>query len=164
MKNIEQNVDDLFRHQYGKMVAILTRLFSFSDIEKVEDIVQDTFAKALTNWRINGLPDNPEAWLMHVAKNRGIDYFRAKRRWQDEEVHEHHLGTQANAIDNLFLEKEISDPQLRMIFACCHPILKESDRIAITLQIVSGFSIKEIASALLKPTELIKKANPKSES
>jgi len=157
LKNLEQNIDHLFRHQYGKMVAVLTRLFSFSDLEKAEDIVQDTFAKALTNWRINGLPDNPEAWLMQVAKNRGIDYFRSRKGKLTKEIQSQYLGTTAIAVDKLFLENEIADAQLRMIFACCHPVLNESDQIAVTLQIVSGFSIKEIASALLKPAEQIKK-------
>lgn len=139
------------------MVAILTKLFSFSDLDKAEDIVQDTFAKALTNWRINGLPDNPEAWLMKVAKNRSIDYLRTKRHTESSEFLQHYQGTTAIAVDKLFLESEVSDAQLRMIFACCHPSLKEADRISITLQIVSGFSRKEIAAALLKPSEQIKK-------
>jgi len=156
MDTNDQKIDHLFRRQYGKMVAILTRLYTFSDLEKVEDIVQDTFVKALANWRINGLPHNPEAWLMSVAKNRAIDFFRSNKSSRTDAI-EQYSGTSSIAIENLFLEKEISDAQLRMIFACCHPLLSESDQIAITLQIVSGFSVKEIAAALLKPSEQIKK-------
>ncbi len=150
-------VDHLFRHQYGKMVAILVRLFGFNAIETAEDIVQESFLKALANWKINGLPDNPEAWLIRVAKNLAIDYFRKNK------VHSKYLDQQSETgvatipIDNLFLDKEIEDAQLRMIFACCHPSLNPSDQIALTLQVVSGFSIQEIANALLLNKDQIKK-------
>jgi len=150
-------VDHLFRHQFGKMVAILVRLFGFNAIEKAEDIVQESFLKALSSWKINGLPDNPEAWLIRTAKNLAIDQLRRKKLHSKFIAHQTTSGVSNISIENLFLEKEIEDAQLRMIFACCHPSLAPSDQIALTLQVVSGFSIQEIANALLLKKEQVKK-------
>ena len=73
--NNEKTIDHLFRHQFGKMVSILCRIFGLTHLETIEDAVQDTFVKAAISWR-SGLPDNPEAWLTTAAKNRTIDLFR----------------------------------------------------------------------------------------
>ena len=159
MPTNDKLVDHLFRHQYGRMVAILTRLFGFDQIEVAEDLVQESFIKALSSWKIKGLPDNPEGWLMQTAKHLAIDYFRKQK------VHSNYLskpanqqsGTQTISINNLFLENEIEDAQLRMIFTCCHPLLKFEDQIALTLQVVSGFGLVEIAAALLLNKEVVKK-------
>ena len=71
----QQIVDHLFRHQYGKMVAVLSRYFGPEHLETIEDAVQDTFIKATQAWRV-GIPENPEGWLMRAAKNRFIDLLR----------------------------------------------------------------------------------------
>ena len=68
-------IDHLFRHQFGKMVSILTRIFGLEHLETIEDAVQDTFVAAMQSWR-DQVPDNPEAWLTKAAKNRVIDLFR----------------------------------------------------------------------------------------
>ncbi len=149
------NIDHLFRHQYGKMVSILTRIFGFEHLETIEDAIQDTFIRALKTWR-NSIPDNPEAWLMAAAKNRTIDLFR-KLKSDNQRNIQFDFGSSTIAISELFLEHEIEDSQLKMIFTACHPSLDPKDQIAFALKTISGFSQKEIASALLTKEESIKK-------
>ena len=148
-------VDHLFRHQYGKMVAALTRVFGVAHLETIEDAVQDTFIKAMQAWRIQ-MPDNPEGWLMTAAKNRAIDLFR-KLSAEQKRVPKIESGPSAIALNEVFLDSEIADSQLRMIFMACHPSLNSRDQIAFALKTISGFSSKEIASALLLKDETIKK-------
>ncbi len=155
-------VEHLFRYEYGKMIAVLTRVFGTHNLGMVEDVVQDAFLKAAQTWRYGQLPDNPAAWLMRVAKNKAIDIIRRQhtyRLYSEELVH--HLQAQANEalniVEQLFLDTEIADSQLRMIFACCHPSLKEEDQIALTLKTISGFSTTEIARALVSNETVIRK-------
>jgi len=158
-KNYHKLTDHLFRHESGKMVAVLTRIFGLSNIELAEDIVQDAFTQALKEWAYK-IPPNPSAWLMMTAKNKAIDYLRKERLQQNyEQETSHELSQQFSIpiIENLFMNTEIRDSQLRMIFACCHPSLSESDQIAFTLKICSGFSVEEIAGALLLNADTVKK-------
>lgn len=148
-------VDHLFRHQYGKMVSILTHIFGLSNIELIEDAVQDTFIQAMLKWR-KELPENPEAWLTKAAKNRAIDLLRHVK------IHNNHFqklptGLSAIQLNDLFLDHEVEDSQLRMIFVACYPSLNPEEQIAFALKTISGFSTKEIASALLTKEETIKK-------
>ncbi len=148
-------IDHLFRHQYGKMVSILTRIFGFENLELIEDAVQDTFINAMLVWR-KQIPENPEAWLTQAAKNRAVDLFRKLSAENKRKAH-FDSGPAAISFQNLFLEHEIEDSQLRMIFTACHEALKPQDQIAFALKTISGFSSKEIASALLLKEETIKK-------
>ncbi len=159
-ENIHQLSDHLFRHESGKMVAVLTRIFGLQNIEMAEDVVQDAFAQALKDWTYK-IPPNPSAWLMTTAKNKAIDVIRReryKKKFADETAMmlRSEYST-APVVENLFMQNEIKDSQLRMIFACCHPELSHSDQIALTLKTCSGFSIDEIATALLTNHETIKK-------
>lgn len=148
-------IDHLFRHHSGKMVSVLTRIFGLAHLEVIEDAIQDTFIKASISWR-NQLPNNPEAWLTAAAKNRVLDIFR-KLKTEKKHLPNISFGTDTIAINELFLNNEIADAQLRMIFTACHPALDPRDRISFALKTVSGFSIREIASALLTKEETIKK-------
>jgi RNA polymerase sigma factor (sigma-70 family) len=157
---IHQLTDHLFRHQAGKMVAVLTRIFGLQNLELAEDVVQDAFAKAIKEWTYQ-VPPNPAGWLMTVAKNKAIDVVR-RQRYQKEFAAEvapllKSEYTVLPVIDKLFMESEIQDSQLRMIFACCHPALSETEQVALTLKTCSGFSVDEIARALLSNNEAIKK-------
>ncbi|NJB70686.1 RNA polymerase sigma-70 factor (ECF subfamily) [Saonia flava] len=151
----EQELDHLFRHQYGKMVSILTRIFGLSHIETIEDAVQDTFLNASLKWR-KEIPENPEAWLTKAAKNRAIDLLR-KIKTEHSRILNLSTGPSSIAFNQLFLEHEIEDSQLRMIFTACHPKLKPQDQIAFALKTIAGFSGKEIASALLLKESTVKK-------
>jgi len=148
-------IDHLFRHQFGKMVSILCRIFGLEHLETIEDAIQDTFIKASISWR-KGIPENPEAWLTAAAKNRTIDLFRSLKS-EKERAKYLDSSSSAMALSELFLENEIADSQLRMIFTACHPTLDPRDQIAFALKTVAGFSQKEIAAALLLKNETIKK-------
>lgn len=148
-------VDHLFRHHYGKMVAILTRFFGLSHLETIEDAVQDTFIKATLQWR-KQLPDNPKAWLTKVAKNRTIDLLRSLKA-EKNRFEKITSGAVSLQLNELFLDHEIEDSQLRMIFVACHPNLKPQEQLAFALKTISGFSTKEIAAALLTKEDTIAK-------
>ncbi|GAA4268176.1 sigma-70 family RNA polymerase sigma factor [Hyunsoonleella aestuarii] len=137
------------------MVSVLTRIFGLKHLEIIEDAVQDTFIKASLSWRTKQ-PENPEAWLTQAAKNRVLDIFR-KLKTEQKHLPNFNQGTDAIALSDLFLDTEIEDAQLRMIFTACHPKLDPRDRISFALKTVSGFSIKEISSALLTKEDTIKK-------
>lgn len=151
----QKNIDHLFRHHSGKMVSVLTRIFGLAHLEIIEDAVQDTFLKASVLWR-KEQPEHPEAWLTKAAKNRVLDIFRTLKAQKNLQS-SIKTGTDAIAINELFLDDEIEDAQLRMIFTACHPQLDSRDRISFALKTVSGFSTREIASALLTKEETIKK-------
>lgn len=158
-ENVAQLVDHLFRHQSGKMIAVLTRIFGMHNLEMIEDVVQESFLRAIHTWTFKQVPDNPAGWLMQVARNRAIDIIRRQQHFQQysrELAHELQQETE-NTIEQFFSEEEIADSQLRMIFACCHPALKEEDQVALTLKTVSGFGVTEIAHALLTNEAVIQK-------
>ncbi len=148
-------IDHLFRHQYGKMVSILTRIFGLEHLALIEDAVQDSFYKAVLIWR-KSIPENPEAWLIKSARNRLIDILR-KIKSDDQRHIQYFSGTSTIAIQEVFQEAEIEDSQLRMIFTACHPSLKAEEQICFALKTLSGFSIQEISTALLSKPETIKK-------
>ena len=148
-------IDHLFRHHYGKMVSILVKVFGLPHLQIIEDAVQDTFYKAVLSWRTKQ-PENPEAWLTKSARNRVIDILR-KINADSKREQKVFSGTTTIAIQELFNEHEIEDSQLRMIFTACHPSIKPIDQIAFALKTISGFSTKEIASALLAKEETVKK-------
>jgi RNA polymerase sigma-70 factor (ECF subfamily) len=146
-------VDHLFRHEAGRMVAILTRLFGIHNLELAEDILQDTLHQALKDWSLGGIPDNPAGWLMVVAKRKAINMVKRERFQRpfaaDLDALLKSEWTACYTMDQIFLEHEIKDSQLRMIFTCCHPALPMEAQIALTLRTLCGFNIYEIAAALL---------------
>ncbi len=155
--NGTSDIDHLFRKQYGKMVSVLTRMIGLHNLSMAEDAVQDTFIKAMSSWQMKGIPDNPEAWLMRAAKNRSIDLIRKIKSDQNREglfVN----GASSLSLEELFLDSEIEDSVLRMVFTACHPALKQKDQLAFALKTISGFSPDEIATALLSNKESIKKS------
>lgn len=151
----QKMISHLFRQQYGKMVSILTRIFGLRHLEMIEDAVQDTFVNAVKTWQGNP-PENPEAWLVKSAKNRVLDLLR-KIGAEDKRIQTIGNGIETTAINELFLEHEVDDSVLRMIFAACHPKLGPKEQLAFSLKIVSGFSHLEISNALLLKEETVKK-------
>lgn len=159
--NIQKLADHLFRHESGKMVAVLSRVLGLQNIEAAEDIVQDTLLQAMSSWGYGQIPDNPSAWLYRVARNKAIDLLRREKRFKEITPQYAYLlqseYTLSPAVNNLFLENEIEDSQLRMIFACCHPSIPEESQIALTLKTLCGLSAHEIAKAFLTTEETVSK-------
>jgi RNA polymerase sigma factor (sigma-70 family) len=159
--NINQTIDHLFRHESGKMVAVLSRLLGLQNLETAQDIVQDTLLQAMNSWGFNKIPETPSAWLMKVAKNKAIDFIRREKRFKEISPQYAYLlqseYTLTSTVNNLFLDNEIQDNQLRMMFACCHPSIPEESQIALTLKILCGLSAAEIAKAFLTNEETIAK-------
>lgn len=154
-----QVVEHLFRHQSGKMVAVLSRIFGIHNLEMVEDVVQEAFLKAMQVWPLHQMPDNPSGWLMQTAKNRAIDIIRRQQNFHQysAEIARQLQQETESTIGHFFLDREIADSQLQMIFACCHPSLKPADQVALTLKTVSGFGASEIAKALFTNEAAIQK-------
>lgn len=150
-----QLVDHLFRHEAGKMVAVLSHLFGLHHLDLIEDVVQDAFSQALQTWKFHQLPANPSAWLMQVAKNKTLDLLRQQKNRQ-RLLNVITQGEKSFELDQFFAAHEIADSSLRLIFTCCHPRLKTEDQIAFTLKTASGFGIREIAQALLVTEDVIK--------
>lgn len=147
----------LFRQEYARMTAVLCRHFGLKDIEIAEDIASDTFLKASEHWAIHGIPENPTAWLYTVAKNKAKDHFRRSSLFESDI--KSHLKSAPSELEEVvaFDEQIIADSQLAMIFAVCNPINSSENQICLALQILCGFSIKEIANAFLSKPEAIKK-------
>lgn len=155
-KSHKELLPHLFRQEYAKMTAVLCRHFSLQHIEIAEDIASDTFLKASEHWAINGIPQNPTAWLYTVAKNKTKDYFKnlsvfeTKIKAQIEDILQKEHDFEYNS-------QIIADSQLAMIFAVCNPVNSNESQISLALQILCGFSVEEIANAFLTKTETIKK-------
>lgn len=152
-QKVQELVDHLFRHEAGRMVAILTRIFGFHNFELAEDVLQDTLHQALKDWSLGCIPDNPPGWLMVVAKRKAINIIKREKFFRsfatDMDALLKSEWTAAYTMDQVFLEDEIKDSQLRMIFTCCHPALPVEAQVALTLKTLCGFSTEEISSALL---------------
>jgi RNA polymerase sigma factor (sigma-70 family) len=152
-------VDHLFRREAGKMVSYLTKLFGLDRLNLAEDVVQDALCQALQAWPVHGLPDNPSAWLMRVARNRAIDLIRRddQFRYFTPELTYLLKLREENPESEPAFEKEIHDDQLRMMFSCCHPDLSTAIQVTLILKTLCGFSVAEISSALLASEDSIEK-------
>lgn len=146
-------VDHLFRHQAGQMIATLVRVFGPRHIDLAEEVVQEALLKALQLWSYRGIPDNPSAWLIQVAKNRALDLLRREASLQEksEEIVRAFAAQEvfANQRNESGPDSEALDDTLAMVFMACHPSLAREARVALTLKTVGGFGTGEIARAFL---------------
>jgi len=143
----------LFRHEWGKLVSILTNIFGVRHLQLAEDVVQDAILRALDRWPYHGIPENPSAWLMRTAKNLALDALRREQSFREKEADiirmldrceiGHPIPDGPSAGDT------IPDELLGLIFACCHPLLPEDQQVALALKVVCGFGNREIARAFL---------------
>src|SRR5271167_2309169 len=142
-------VDHLFRSSAGQMVSYLTRVLGPAHMDLAEEAVQDALAKALQSWSFSGIPVNPPAWLLQVARNRALDLVRHRGvvLLKSAEIVAELSRAQTEA--NPELPEALRDDELSMIFLACHPALSRDARIALSLKAVSGFSVKEIALSFL---------------
>jgi RNA polymerase sigma-70 factor (ECF subfamily) len=153
--------EHIFRHEAGRMVATLTRIFGVHNLALAEDVVQDAFCRALEIWKFRGVPENASAWLMTTAKNRALDVLRRERtartfapeltRQLESE------WTLAPTVEEEFGPAAVKDDELRMMFSCCSPHLAEEAQVALILHILCGFSVDEVASAFVSSHAAIEK-------
>lgn len=165
--DINQLTAHLFRENAGKMVAVLSNLFGLKDIDWILDVVHDSFEAALTKWRFSGVPDNPSAWLMQVAKNKALNEIKKTkqaRKYASQQTHEENGLEPTSPFDEQLLTQDVHDSQLRLLFACCHPALSQQNQVVVTLHILCGFGVPEIAHALLMNAETVKKALTRSKA
>src|SRR5215510_2651028 len=158
---VNQLVDHFFRHESGTLVSLLTRLFGLHHLDLVEDVVQAALLQALETWKLQGVPRDPAGWMYRVARNKALDLVR-RRNVADRlasEVGRYQAGRRdrQHAFEHLFVDRELQDSQLRMMFACCHPELPAESQIALTLKTLGGLSTREIARALLTTEANIKR-------
>jgi RNA polymerase sigma-70 factor, ECF subfamily len=144
-------VDRLFREHFGRAVAALIR--AVGDWDLAEESVQDALATALERWPRDGVPRDPAAWLVAVARNRAIDRLRRDRALRARVPQ---LAALATADDDVPEPDEpvytsVPDERLRLIFACCHPALAPEAQVALTLRLLGGLSTAEVAHAFLVP-------------
>jgi RNA polymerase sigma-70 factor (ECF subfamily) len=137
-------VDRLFRRESGRAVATLIRVLG--DFDLAEEAVQEAFAIALDRWPIDGIPDNPGAWITATARNRAIDRIRREQQRPGKSEAAQRIRDLESLGDDM---QEITDDRLRLIFTCCHPALPLESRVALTLRTVGGLSTREIARAFI---------------
>jgi RNA polymerase sigma-70 factor (ECF subfamily) len=140
------DLDGVFRREWGPAVAALARWSG--DLTVAEDAVQEAFTEALRAWPRDGVPDNPGAWVVTVARNRARDRLRRESVRPGKEL--------TAVVDDIRARTDASDPhpvrddELRMMFTCAHPALDRLSQLALTLRLVSGLTVAEIARALLQ--------------
>jgi len=143
-------VDAVYRSDWGRIVATLIR--QFGDFELAEDAAQEAFTAAVDQWRTEGVPDSPRAWIIQTAKHKAIDRLRRQTRLKEK------LEADPDFASEPIVEApgldlgEIPDDRLRLIFTCCHPALSLEAQVGLTLRTLGGLQTDEIARAFLVPT------------
>jgi RNA polymerase sigma-70 factor (ECF subfamily) len=158
MQPNQELIPHLFRNEFSKIVAVLTQLFGLENMEIAEDIVSDTFLLAAETWGKKGVPENPTAWLYTVAKNKTKDLLKRNQLFHKKiapKLAPAHAESAEIEID--LTEKNITDSQLQMMFALCHPCIPTEAQVGLSLRILCGFGIDEIAEAFLSNKETINK-------
>ena len=151
-------IPHLFRTEFSKISAVLVKRFGIEHIEVAEDIASETFLLALETWSYKGIPENPVAWLYTVAKNKTRNYIHRHGIFQEKILKSTRASEVEEMEDDIDLsDKNITDSQLQMLFALCHPIISTESQISLSLRILCGFGVEEIANAFLTNNETINK-------
>lgn len=148
-----RTIDAVWRIESAKLIAGLARMVR--DVALAEELAQDALVAALERWPETGVPDNPGAWLMATAKHRAIDRMRRNKlqRSKYEEVGyelEEAQEATATTVED-FVDDDIGDDLLRLVFTACHPVLSTEAHVALTLRLLGGLTTEEIARAFLVP-------------
>ena len=154
----QELIPHLFRTEFSKICAVLSRYFGTEHIESAEDIASETFLAALESWTYHGIPVNPTAWLYTVAKNKAKNFIHRNNIFSQKIAAQ--LGTTPMLEDPVPIDlspQNISDSQLHMLFTICHPSIPEESQIGLALRILCGFGIDEIANAFITNKETINK-------
>ena len=151
-------IPHLFRTEYRKIVSVLGKLFGIEHLDDAEDIASETFLSAMETWSFKGVPENPAAWLYTVSKNKARNYLSRNHVFSSKIATQLKLSVeQLNEIEINLSEKNITDSQLQMLFALCHPSIPPEAQIGLSLRILCGFGIDEIANAFLTNKDVINK-------
>ncbi len=138
-------IEDLARHSYGRLIAYLAA--RSGDVAGAEDALSEAFVAALEKWPVDGVPEKPEAWLLHVARNRLIDAARHQQVHQDSEDSLREIAEEAQAVAEAC--EQFPDERLKLLFVCAHPAIDSAARTPLMLQTVVGIDAARIASAFL---------------
>ncbi len=145
----DQWIGQIYQQQSRRVLSTLIRLLG--DFSLAEECMQEAFAAAVRQWPVDGIPDNPAAWLIRTGQRRGIDQIRKAQTARSYS----HLVAEPETDDPKTDEETINDDQLRLLFTCCHPALSLDARIALTLREMCGLTTEQVASGLLqKPATL----------
>jgi RNA polymerase sigma-70 factor (ECF subfamily) len=145
------DLDGVFRREWGPAVASIARWSGYLDV--AEDAVQEAFAEAMRTWPRDGLPARPGAWVISVARNRALDRMRRESARPRREV-EAALYESLATMDSAEVHP-VRDDELRMMFTCAHPALEPASQLALTLRLISGLTVPEIARALLQSEDAV---------
>ncbi|HEY9350893.1 MAG TPA: sigma-70 family RNA polymerase sigma factor [Acidothermales bacterium] len=147
----QQAIDAVWRIESARLIAGLARVVG--DVGLAEDLAQDALVAALEQWPESGVPDNPGAWLMAVARRRGVDTIRRAVTLQSKvELLAREFSDHETPMDEIEFDPHVEDDVLRLMFTACHPVLSVEARVALTLRMVAGLSTEEIARAFLVQT------------
>jgi RNA polymerase sigma-70 factor (ECF subfamily) len=153
LANVNAAVDAVYHSDWGRIVATL--IGHFGDFEVAEEAAQEAFVAAVDQWRVNGIPEFPRAWLVQTAKHKAIDRLRRRTRFEEKLATIATSGLLPTVVEPDYEvgddTGEISDDRLRLIFTCCHPALAPEAQIALTLRTLGGLETDEIARAFLVP-------------
>jgi len=146
----QRTVEAVWRIEAARLIAGLARVVR--DVGLAEDLAQDALVAALEQWPRSGVPENPGAWLMAVARRRGVDTIR-RRVTLERKVEElgRDLVETEDPMADIEIETQVSDDVLRLMFTACHPVLAPDARVALTLKMVAGLTTEEIARAYVVP-------------
>ncbi|WP_338177676.1 RNA polymerase sigma factor [Jatrophihabitans sp.] len=144
-------MEAVWRIESARLIAGLARVVR--DVGLAEDLAQDALVAALVQWPESGVPENPGAWLMAVARRRGVDTIRrAVTLERKVELLGRELSEAEDPMDEIEFDTHVTDDVLRLMFTACHPVLAVEARVALTLKLVAGLSTEEIARAFLVQT------------
>lgn len=139
----------LFRKVWGDTASRLVGRFGSGCVEEIEDAIQDAFLAALKNWPLRGTPGDPATWIFTAARNRLVDILRHRNRQLNDEAMLEGLAATGDSPGASTFSSEAGDGRLAFIFACCDPALPADARTVLTLRLVCGLSVREIAAAVL---------------
>jgi len=141
--------EHFFRHEYGRLVAMLVRGVGVRHLEAIEDATQSALLAAIETWTRGGLPENPSAWLFRVASNHVIgDLRQAARRNRLTEEHSAEVAHSTDIAPSAFMAGDVRDDLLRMLFACCDESIPVESQLVVALKTLCGFDVREIAERL----------------
>lgn len=150
LPNANAAVDAVYHSDWGRIVATL--IGHFGDFEVAEEAAQEAFTAAVDQWRRDGVPQSPRAWLVQTAKYKAIDRLRRQSKFKEKIDSLVESGTIQTVEEPNYETDEIADDRLRLIFTCCHPALAPDAQIALTLRTLGGLETDEIARAFLVPS------------